>query len=179
LALALTACATAAAPPDTPADRWGRDLEAYADQLERFTAQVRQLGEDFRALRANPSFAAVEEKMKTLAGRTGSLDKAAARDELFASLKSMGLGEVLAFSRFLALSTQWVTLEAARSELESLRLDLWARRIEMARRVPGGSSLVRLLGQARDPSLVERPVPASLDCPTYLVGNLTFASCDY
>ncbi len=179
MVLVLTACATTAPRSVSDRDRWRSDLAAYEDRLEQFTAQARELQDDFQALRANPNFAAVEKKIRDLAARTGSGDTTNAKGLLVASLYTMTLGELLVFSRFLTLSTQWVTLEATTSELESLRLDLWLRRIALDRQSAQRTEVIQKVGMpASDPSLVERPVSTPPSCLTYMVGNLTFANCE-
>lgn len=178
LVLALTGCATATPQLLSPVDRWQQEADAYADRLEHFSAEVRQLRDDFQALRANASFTAVEEKIRDLAARTGSGAQQNPSDLLRPTLQTMSLSELLVFHRFLALSTRWMTLEATRSELESARLDLWVRRLELERALPGSAGVQTLALAVRDPSLVERPVPPGLPCLTYLVGSLVFASCE-
>ena len=89
----------------------------------------------------------------------------------------MTLSELMIFPKFLALSTRWITLEAIRSELESLRLDLWVRRIALERQAARRTGVVQKVSlSAGDPSVVERPVPIPWSCTAYVVGSLTFAS---
>lgn len=178
LVLALAGCATATPHPLSTVDRWQQEVDSYADRLERFSAETRQLRDDFQALRDNASFAAVEEKIRDLAARTGSGAQQNPGDLLRPILQTMSLGELLLFHRFLSLSTRWMTLEATRSELESARLDLWVRRLRIERALPGGAGAQAFTLAARDPALVERPVPPGLSCRTYLVGDLVFASCE-
>ena len=181
-ALVLTACATTATPATSRADRWQSDLNAYHEALERFHAEVQQLLEDFQSLRTNPNFAPVEEKIRGLAARRASGDGASANQLIVTSLYTMSLGELLVFPQFLALSTRWLTLEAARSQLEQFRLDLWVRQIALEREASRGTQVVQKVGMPAgelllDPTLVKRPVPFPVSCLTYLVGDLAFASC--
>lgn len=181
-ALVLTACATAAPPAASRADRWQSDLSAYHEALERFHAEVQQLLEDFQSLRTNPNFAAVEEKIRGLAARRASGDKADANELIVTSLYTMNLGELLVFPRFLALSTRWLTLEATRSQLEQFRLDLWVRQIALDREASRGTQVVQKVGMPAgelplDPTLVKRPVPFLVSCRTHVVGDLAFANC--
>lgn len=176
------ACATLT-PPASQFERWQSDLRAYREQLQRFQAQAQALLEEFRALRTNPSFPAVEEKIRDLAARTGSGAQQNPSDLLRPTLRTMSLGELLAFTRFLSLSTRWMTLEATRSELESTRLELWVRRISLEKEAARGIPVVRTVGLPAeaspvDPALVEQSVPALLSCRTSLVGSLTFATCE-
>ena len=67
LALAFAACATTPATP--PAERWRADLDAYRAHRERLAADLRQVLEDFQALRAEPSFPGLEDTLATLAAR--------------------------------------------------------------------------------------------------------------
>ena len=69
LALAFAACATTPATP--PAERWRADLDAYRARRERLAADLRQVLEDFQALRAEPSFPGLED---TRPGALGALD---------------------------------------------------------------------------------------------------------
>ena len=147
IVLALSGCATTAPPSASRADRWQSDLNTYQEQLQAFGAHAQQLVEDFQALRANPNFAAVEDKVRDLGARIASGDNTNVNGLIVASLYTMTLGELLVFPRFLALSTRWVTLEATRSELENLRLNLWVRRIALERgasRATGGVQKIRL-----------------------------------
>lgn len=174
LIFALAACATTPLAPG--ADRWESELRTYQDRLQEFTADARQLLEDFRALRASPSLAAVERKVKELAARTAGGDTANPNELIVASLHSMALEELLVFTRFLALSTRWLTLEATRSELESLRLDLWARKVAGEGSLRGAA--IQKVGiPAGDPSLVEQPIRTPWSCTSCVVGNLSFANC--
>lgn len=179
-ALALTACATAP-PARFPVDQRRSDLTTYSAQLREFEGEVQQLLDDFEALRANSHFAGLEEKIRALAARRASEANTDASEPIVAGLYTMTLGELLVFPRFLALSTRWITLDATRARLETLRLELWARRITLDRetRAAGVVQPVRIqAGDAPvDPALVERPVPFPLSCLAYVVGNLAFANC--
>lgn len=172
LIFALTACATTPLAPN----RWESDLNTYQDRLQEFNADARQLLEDFQALRANASFAAVEQKVKELAARVVGGDTANPNELIVGSFHTMALEELLVFTRFLALSTRWLTLEATRSELESLRLDLWARKVTGEGSLRG--AVIQKVGMpAGDPSLVEQPIRIPWSCTSCVVGNLSFANC--
>ena len=67
LAFAFAACATTPATP--PAERWRADLDAYRARRERLAADLRQVLDDFQALRAEPSFPGLEDTLATLAAR--------------------------------------------------------------------------------------------------------------
>jgi hypothetical protein len=181
-ALLLTACTTAAPPATSRADRWQNDLNLYREQLERFNAEALRLLEDFQSLRANPNFAAMEGKIRDLAAQSASGDKADANGLIIARLYTMSVGQLLAFPKFLALSTRSLTLDATRSELESLRLGLWVRRIALEREASRGMQVVQKVGMPSggllaDRTLPERPVPFPLACLTYVVGDLAFTNC--
>jgi len=169
IALIVGACATTAPLRDSPVDRWWSDLSRYEKELGRFNSDVQQLVADFRALRAGPSFPAVEEKVKALAARSPSLDEGSPQGRIVRSLYTMSLGELLAFQSFLALSTRLATVEAAQAELEGLRLDLRFRRMALER---------ESLPIETPPLLVEQPVTIPLACARYVVGSLVFASCE-
>jgi len=160
--LALTACATATPPPVSPLDRWRSDLREYEEQSQKFTADIREMLEEFQALRADPDFPGVEEKIKDLAARVAGGDQADPKELLRGSFYTMSLGELTLFPRFLALSTRVVTLEATQAELQLLRLELRFRRPADA---------------GDDSSVVDFPVTWPLSCLRYLVGNIEFANC--
>jgi len=63
LALAFAACATTPATP--PAERWRADLDAYRAHRERLAADLRQVLDDFQALRAEPSFPGLEDTRRS------------------------------------------------------------------------------------------------------------------
>jgi hypothetical protein len=174
LIFALAACATTPLAPGP--DRWESELRTYQDRLQEFNADARKLLEDFQVLRANPSFAAVERKVKELAARIAGGDTANPNELIVAGLHSMALEELLVFTRFLALSTRWLTLEATRSELESLRLDLWARKVAGEGSLRG--AVIQTAGMpVGNPSIVEQPIRIPWSCTSCVVGNLSFANC--
>lgn len=176
--LALTACAPIVPPPASRFDLWERDLKVYQEQLERFITQARQLREDFQALRADPHFAAVEAKIRDLAARSASGNGTDTTGLIVATLYTMTLGELLVFPRFLDLSTRWTVLDATKSELESLRLDLWVRWIALERQSSQRAGIVQAVGvPAGVPPLVEQPIAPPLFCISYVVGRLAFANC--
>lgn len=171
------ACATAK-PPASGIDRWWSDLKDYEEQLQRFRDDSHQLLDDFQALREEPSFPAVEEKVKQVAARVAGGDEPDPRGILLQSLYTMSIGGLVLFPRFLALSTQVVTLEATQAELERIRLDLRWRRITLEKQSPPGTPLIQPVGAtAADPSLLEQPVGIPFRCVRHVVGNLEFANC--
>lgn len=176
IGLAFSACATTV--PLSSTERWEKEVHAYQEQLERFSVEAGELLEGFEALRAEPSFASLEAKIKGLSARAAKQDTTDSNQLTVAALYRMTLGELLLFPRFLALSTRWVTLEATKSELERVRLNLRARRIALDRQPServGIIQIVSLGGNA--PSVVERPVTAPWSCAIYVVGSLAFANC--
>lgn len=179
IVLALTACAPLVPPPASRFDLWERDLKVYQEQLQRFITQARTLREDFQALRADSHFAAMEAKIRDLAVRSaGGGDETDTTELIVATLYTMTLGELLVFPRFLDLSTRWTVLDATKSELESLRLDLWVRWIALERQSLQIAGIVRAVGMpAGVPPLVEQPITPLLSCITYVVGRLAFVNC--
>ncbi|PYM41875.1 MAG: hypothetical protein DME12_09875 [Candidatus Rokuibacteriota bacterium] len=163
LALAFAACATTPAAP--PALRWEADLEAYRAHRARLAADVRQVLDDFQALRAESSFPGLEDKIATLAARVRQGEEADDEQALTRGLWSLSLGELGLFQRYLALSSRVVELEAVDAELEAARLDLWLRRLTLG------------LTEAPGADPIERPAPAPFACARYPVGRIEFLSC--
>ena len=163
LALAFAACATTPATP--PAERWRADLDAYRARRERLAADLRQVLEDFQALRAEPSFPGLEDRLATLAARVRQGKEADDEQALARGLWSLSLGELGLFQRYLALSSRVVELEAARAELEAARLDLWLRRLRLGVTDQPGT----------DP--LEPPAPPPFACVRYPVGRVELLSC--
>ena len=175
VAVVLSACATAR--PSAPGvERWWQDLQGYEARVQKFRADSQELLEEFRAPRENPDFPAVEEKIKDVAARAAGGEEGDPQGLLIRSLYTMGLGGLVVFPRFLALSTRMVTLEATQAELEALRLDLRLRRLRGEDQPPLGT--VQPVGlPAADPTLLERPLALPFRCVRYLVGSLEFANC--
>lgn len=160
----VVACAIVAPPP--PVDQWRADLKGYEAQLQKFGADSKRLLDEFEALRADSSFPAVEAKMKDLAARAASEGKTNGRELIVPSLYTMPLGELLVFQKFLALSTEKVTLEATQAELQRQRLDLRLRRLKLVGGLHSG-----------DLSLLDQPVALPFSCASHLVGDIEFANC--
>ena len=113
-----------------------------------------------------------------LAARSASGDGTGTTELIVAILYTMTLGELLVFPRFLDLSTRWTVLDATKSELESLRLDLWVRWIALERQSSQRAGIVQVVGvPAGVPPLVEQPIAPPLSCISYVVGRLAFADC--
>lgn len=168
-ALACAACATAKPPAVSRLDQWRRDLNEYAERLQKFDADVRQLLEDYDALRDDPSFPGVEAKVKDTAERILGGEQSRPNDLLIKSLYTMSLGELMAFHRFLAFSSRVATLEATQSELERLRLDLRFRGVALEQESPLPAEEWQKVA-----------IPAStphFSCARYVVGQLVFANC--
>lgn len=183
VALAVPGCAPISAPsrvgtPDAAIDRWWRDLAPYEAELQRFIADARQLHEEYLGLRAEPSYPAVEEKVRDLAARQRAGDPTDAREIIVRSLYTLSLGELAVFQRLLALSTRAVTLEATRSELDAQRMELRLRRFLLERESAEGAVALQPVGvPGADASLIDQPVMLPLACEQYPVGALVLASC--
>ena len=181
VALAVPGCAPISAPsrvgtPDAAIGRWWRDLAAYQQQLQRFTADAQELHEEFLGLQADPSFPAAEARVRELAARSGAGERVGAGDILVKTLYTFSLAELAVFQRLLALSTRMVTLEARQSELEAQRMELRLRRFLIEHRAPKGASGFGNVPDA-EATLMERPVTLPLACERYPVGTLVLASC--
>src|SRR6059036_3033089 len=164
LLIALAACATTT-PSVSPTDRWRADLDAYRTRRGALAAEVRQVTDDFQALRAESSFPGLEDKIATLAARVRQGEEADDEQALTRGLWSLSLGELGLFQRYLALSSRVVELEAVDAELEAARLDLWLRRLTLG------------LTEAPGADPIERPAPAPFACARYPVGRIEFLSC--
>jgi hypothetical protein len=164
LALALAACATTPAAP--PAERWRADRDAYRARRVELAAHIRQVMDDFQALRAEPSFPGLEDKIATLAARVRRGEESDAEQALARGLWSLSLGELGLFERYLALSSRVVELEAVHAELEAARLDLWLRRLTLGLTDEPGA----------DP-IAEPAPPPPFACARYAVGRVELLSC--
>ena len=182
-ALALAGCAPTGAPgpttgPDAVVARWWHDLGAHEEQRQRFLADARQLHEEYLELRADPSYAGAEARVRDLAARNAAGERVGGGEFVVRSLYTFSLGELTVFQRLLPLSTRVATLQATRSELEAQRMDLRFRRFELERPPAGAAGM---LGPAAPPgtapALVDEPVPWPLACEHYPVGNLVLVSC--
>ena len=173
LAATLAGCATAAPPTVAPEDTWRRDLVAYREMREKLAVDAKQLTEEFHALRGETSFPGLEDKIATLAMRVGRGEEPDDSQTLTRSLWSLSLGELLLFQRYLALSSRVLELEAAHAALESARLDLVLRRLQL--RLSAGPDAEPGAGPVS--TLADQPMPPPFSCPRYRVGRIEFVGC--
>jgi hypothetical protein len=182
LALLAAGCVRPEPPaPDTMSasiPRWWRDLGDYAERRQRFAWEAARLREEFLGLRAEPEFLAVEEKVRDLADRIRAGARADASEIVVGSLYRFALAELVLFQQLLALSTRLVSLEATLAELESVRLELWLRRLRTGRDAgPGTWADAPHDRPDLDARLVEQPASLPLTCARHSLGTVEVVSC--